>query len=49
MTSMHRALIGGTGALTACLGLAAPALADDTPEPQLEEIVVTAQKRAENL
>jgi iron complex outermembrane recepter protein len=49
MKSMYRALIGGTGALTACLGLAAPALADDAPEPQLEEIVVTAQKRAENL
>src|SRR5580700_6831174 len=49
MTSMHRAFLGGTGALTACLGLAAPALADDTPEPQLEEIVVTAEKRAENL
>src|ERR1700722_7099186 len=49
MTSRHRAFIGGTGALTACLGLAAPALADDAAEPQLEEIVVTAQKRAENL
>ena len=49
MTSRHRAFMGGTGALTACLGLAAPALADDAPEPQLEEIVVTAQKRAENL
>ena len=28
MTSLYRALIGGTGALTACLGLAAPALAE---------------------
>src|SRR3984957_19075166 len=49
MTSRHRAFIGGTGALTACVGLAGPAFADATAEPQLEEIVVTAQKRAENL
>jgi iron complex outermembrane recepter protein len=47
---IHRALLGGIGALTAWLGLARPALADDAAtEPKLEEIVVTAQKRAENL
>src|SRR5580692_5779946 len=50
MKSSYRALMGGTGALTACLGLATAALADDsTPEPQLEEIVVTAQKREQNV
>jgi iron complex outermembrane receptor protein len=49
MKLMYRALIGGTGALTACIGLSGPAFADATAEPQLEEIVVTAQKRAENL
>ncbi len=49
MTFKYRALIGGTGALTACLGLAVPAFADDAAEPQLEEIVVTAQKREQNV
>jgi iron complex outermembrane receptor protein len=53
MTSMYRALIGGTGALTACLGFANPALAaDEAPDAQssqLEEIVVTAQKREQNV
>jgi len=49
MTFKYRALIGGTGALTACLGLAVPAFADDAAAPQLEEIVVTAQKREQNV
>ena len=49
MRSMHRALLGGTGALTVCLCVATPALADDTSPPQLEEVVVTAEKRSENL
>ena len=47
MTSIHRALLGGAGALAACSGLTAPAFADDTP--QLEEVVVTAEKRVENV
>jgi len=54
MTRMYRALFcGGTGALTACLGFANPALAaDEAPDAQssqLEEIVVTAQKREQNV
>src|ERR1700729_1083319 len=49
MTLKYRALIGGTGAPTACLGLAVPAFADDAATPQLEEIVVTAQKREQNV
>ena len=54
MSRMYRALFcGGTGALTACLGFANPALAaDEAPDAQssqLEEIVVTAQKREQNV
>ncbi len=49
MRSSHRALLGSTGALTTYLTLLAPALAEDTPQTQLEEVVVTAQKRTENL
>ena len=37
MTSIHRALLGGAGALAACSGLTAPAFADDPP--QLAEVV----------
>jgi hypothetical protein len=47
MTSIHRALLGGAGALAACSGLAVPAFSDDTP--QLAEVVVTAEKRVENV
>lgn len=56
MNSIHRALLGGIGTLTACVGLAGQALADDaaaptdeSAAPQLQEVVVTALKRAENL
>src|ERR1700722_17864379 len=54
MTSMDSALFcGGADALTACLGFANPALAaDEAPDAQssqLEEIVVTAQKREQNV
>ena len=54
MSRMYRALFfGGTGALTACLGFANPALAADeaaeAQSSQLEEIVVTAQKREQNV
>src|ERR1700675_1257914 len=47
MNSVIRALFFGTGAVAACMGGAIPALADETP--QLQEIVVTAEKRTENL
>jgi iron complex outermembrane recepter protein len=47
MTSVNRAVCRGMGALGVLLGAALPALADDSP--QLAEIVVTAQKRTENL
>jgi iron complex outermembrane receptor protein len=47
MNSLIRALFLGTGAVTACMGGSIAALADETPE--LQEIVVTAEKRAENL
>ena len=49
MRSMHRALVRSTGALAACLTFVPTAFADDTPQAQLEEVVVTAQKRTENL
>jgi len=49
MRSMHRALVRSTGALAACLTFCSTAFADDTPQAQLEEVVVTAQKRTENL
>ena len=48
MTSIHRALLGGAGALAACSGLATTALAADDA-PQLAEVVVTAEKRVENV
>jgi len=48
MTSIHRALLGGAGALAACSGLATTALAADEA-PQLAEVVVTAEKRVENV
>ena len=47
MNSVIRALFLGTGAVTACMGGSIAALADENPE--LQEIVVTAEKRAENL
>jgi iron complex outermembrane recepter protein len=47
MTTQFRALIRGAGPLAISLGFMAPALADDNA--QLAEIVVTAQKRTENL
>jgi iron complex outermembrane receptor protein len=47
MISIHRALMGGAGAFAAYLGLLAPAFADDTT--QLAEVVVTAEKRVENV
>src|SRR3979490_1680631 len=47
MISIHRALLGGAGALAAYAGLTPPAFADDTP--QLAEVVVTAEKRVENV
>src|ERR1700755_1550237 len=48
MSSIHRALLGGASALAACSGLATSAFAaEDTP--QLAEVVVTAQKRVENV
>jgi iron complex outermembrane receptor protein len=46
MKSTHRGLLWGAGTLVTCSGLAVPAFAD---EAQLAEIVVTAEKRAENL
>jgi iron complex outermembrane recepter protein len=47
MISILRALMGGAGAFAAYLGLLAPAFADDTT--QLAEVVVTAEKRVENV
>src|SRR5271170_6227501 len=47
MISVIRALFCGTGVIAACMGSAIAALADETP--QLQEIVVTAEKRTENL
>jgi iron complex outermembrane receptor protein len=47
MTSVTRAFLSATGGLAAFLAASLPTFADDSP--QLEEIVVTAQKRAENL
>src|SRR5271163_4034754 len=47
MFSVIRALFCGTGVIAACMGSAIAALADETP--QLQEIVVTAEKRTENL
>ncbi len=49
MKQIQRALLGGIGTLAACLGQTGQALADDTAEPQLQEVVVTAQKRTQNL
>jgi len=52
MSRRYRALFfGGTGALTAFFGFAAPALAaDDNPaDDALQEVVVTAQKREQNV
>ena len=56
MNSMHRALLGGIGTFTACLGLGGQVLAADaaapsdaSTAPELETVVVTAQKRAQNL
>jgi iron complex outermembrane receptor protein len=46
---MHRALLCNGSALTACLSFVAPAFAAETPQPQLAEVVVTAEKRTENL
>jgi iron complex outermembrane receptor protein len=48
MKSIHRALLGGAGALAACSGLATTASAADDA-PQLAEVVVTAEKRVENV
>src|ERR1700759_4783397 len=48
MTSIHRALLGGAGALAACSSLATTAWAADEA-PQLAEVVVTAEKRVENV
>src|SRR5882757_6858649 len=47
MTSVNRGFLCGTGALALFLGSSLPAWADDSP--QLAEIVVTAEKRTENL
>ena len=47
MNSVIRALYFWTGSGAACMVSAIPALADETP--QLQEIVVTAEKRTENL
>jgi iron complex outermembrane recepter protein len=47
MRSIHRALLGTAGALAAC-GVSTAAFADDDT-PQLAEVVVTAQKRVENI
>src|SRR5437660_7232074 len=47
MPSMNRALVGGTGALIACLAPTVCVPADEPP--QLEEVVVTAEKRVENV
>ena len=54
MSRMYRALFfGGTSALTAYFGFAAPALAADESsapaEDALQEVVVTAQKREQNV
>jgi iron complex outermembrane receptor protein len=52
MSRMYRALFfGGTSALTACFGFTAPVLAaDESPaEDALQEVVVTAQKREQNV
>ena len=46
MASVKRAILCGVS-VAACFGISIPAFADDTG--QLEEIVVTAEKRAENL
>src|SRR5258707_2074039 len=47
MTSVNRGFLCGIGALALFLSSSLPAWADDSP--QLAEIVVTAEKRAENL
>src|SRR3984957_9851102 len=47
MKSMKRLSLCGMGILTVCLNSALPAWADDST--QLAEIVVTAEKRSENL
>jgi iron complex outermembrane receptor protein len=47
MNSVIRALLSGTGAVAACVNCAIPALAEESS--QLQEIVVTAEKRTENL
>src|SRR5882724_7935333 len=46
MTFMPRAILFGAGALIGCLAAPRPAVAQDT---QLEEVVVSAQKRVENV
>jgi len=48
MISIHRALLGSAGTLAACSGFAASAFAADDA-PQLAEVVVTAEKRVENV
>src|SRR3984957_3782155 len=47
MKSMKRLSLCGMGILTVCLNASLAAFADDSP--QLAEIVVTAEKRSENL
>jgi iron complex outermembrane receptor protein len=47
MNAVIRALFFGTGAVAACMSRALPALAEEST--QLQEIVVTAEKRTENM
>ena len=47
MNSVIRALLCGTGVIAACMSSAIAAPAEEAP--QLQEIVVTAEKRSENL
>jgi iron complex outermembrane receptor protein len=50
MTFLHRAILCGAGSLAACLNPPARAFAEAaSPDVQLEEVVVTAEKRTENL
>jgi iron complex outermembrane receptor protein len=52
MTFLQRAILCGAGTLAICLSPSIPALAEDAAQPQelwLQEVVVTAQKRVENV